>query len=125
MVIYMTVRPFRPSDLKSVNKWLTRHGHPKTQPSDIPSKGFIVPGVAVGFVRDCETGVGMIDSYVTNSLCSRETRHSALEAVTKKILEQPFKYFITMTADDGLVSRFKNHGLTGLPQYLWLAKVGN
>lgn len=119
----MNVRRFKQSDISSVNKWLRRHGHPTAQPDTIPAVGFIVPGVAAGFVRDCETGVGMIDSYASNSLVSSTTRHAALDLITQEILKLPFKYFITMTADDGLVSRFKRHGLTAMPEFLWMAKA--
>ena len=118
----MTVRRFKPKDISSVNKWLRRHGHPTAQPSAIPAVGFIVPGVAAGFVRDCETGVGMIDSYASNSLVSSETRHQALESITQEILKLPFKYFITMTADRGLAHRFQTHGMKLMPGYAWLAK---
>lgn len=121
----MTVRRFKPKDITSVNKWLRRHGYPIAQLDAIPATGFIVPGVAVGFVRDCETGVGMIDSYASNSLVSSKTRHFALDLITQEILKLPYKYFITMTADDGLVSRFKRYGLTPMPQYLWMAKEGS
>ncbi len=118
----MIVRRFKQTDIASVNKWLRRHGHPIAQPDGIPATGFIVPGVAVGFVRDCETGVGMIDSYASNSLVSSETRHRALETITKELLKLPFKYFITMTADRGLAHRFQVHGLQLMPGYAWLAK---
>lgn len=121
----MTVRRFKQSDITSVNKWLRRHGYPNAQPDTIPATGFIVPGVAVGFVRDCETGVGMIDSYASNSLCSSETRHHALDLITQEILKLPFTHFITMTSDRGLAHRFQVHGLKIMPNYAWLAKVGS
>lgn len=121
----MTVRRYKPQDITSVNKWLRRHGQATAQPETIPSTGFIVPGVAVGFVRDCETGVGMIDSYASNSLVSSETRHKALDLITEQILKLPFTHFITMTADDGLKLRFTRHGLTPMPEYLWMAKASS
>ncbi len=64
----------------------------------------------------------MIDSYATNSLVSSETRHHALEQITEQILELPYKYFITMTADRDLAHRFQVHGLKLMPGYAWLAK---
>lgn len=113
------------SDIVSINKWLERWGHPLATSEQLPARGYIVPGVAAGFIRDCETGMGMIDSYVSNSLVSSASRNKALNIITEKLLSEPFTHFITMTANDGLVKRFLEHGMIAAPQYLWLVKGGS
>lgn len=118
----MTVRQFAPKDITSINKWLRRHGHAEATVTDVPRIGFIVPGVAAGFLRDCENGVGMIDSYVSNPLCKNLTRNQALDSITKSILNQPFKQFITMTENQGLRNRFLKHGMTPMSSYTWFVK---
>lgn len=118
----MNARRFSSRDIESINKWLRRHGHATASVSDVPAIGFIVPGVAAGFVRDCENGVGMIDSYVTNPLCKNLTRNQALNSITRAILKTNFRQFITMTENQGLRNRFLAHGMTPMPSYTWFVK---
>lgn len=112
------------SDLVSLNKWLKRRGYAEANSEQLPSVGFIVPGVAAGFIRNCETGVGMIDSLVSNSLVSSNTRHKAWNAIIKALMQQPFKYKVIMTDDKGMQARFKLQQFTPMPNHLWLFNVG-
>ncbi len=118
----MQARPCLPSDIKSINKWLKRHGMPPSTSEQLPKLGFIVPGVAAGFIRDCETGVGMIDSLISNELVTSETRHKAWEAISEQLLAQPFKYKFIMTADSGMQGRFAKLNFLPAPEYLWMLR---
>lgn len=121
----MQVRRVSRADLRSINNWLSKQKHEQASESMLPAVGFIVPGVAAGFIRDCETSIGMLDSFVSNPTCTGATRHRALEAITAACLSQPFSAFITMTSDLGLQRRFQEHGFAAAPQYLWLIKGGS
>jgi len=79
--------------------------------ADFPSRSFIVPGVAIACVRDCEGGYGMFDSLATNPLVSSATRHKASMALWTKILSIPdFKTIIGLTSDSGTLERALRHG---------------
>lgn len=118
----MQARPCLPSDLNSINKWLKRHGMGTSTSEQLPKLGFIVPGVAAGFIRNCETEVGMIDSLISNPLCSSEARNAAWEAISEQLLACPFKYKFIMTADSGMQARFANLNFLPAPEYLWMLR---
>lgn len=115
----MVARTVTKRDLSSINKWLKRHGVPPSTWSDLPKIGFIIPGVAAGFIRDCENGIGMVDNFVTNSLCSKLTRNVALDTILEQLKKQPFRYNIVATADAGLGFRFQKHNFKYAP-LMWL-----
>lgn len=121
----MQARRVSNKDLKSINKWLTRQLGVAATYEMLPSVGFIVPGVAAGFVRNCENGIGMIDNYVSNPLCSSAVRHKALDAVTSAVLNEPYKIFMTFTANAGLKKRFLQRGLIAAPHYSVFVKGGS
>lgn len=102
---------FRFKHLSLINRWLTKRGRSEVRFSDLPHTGYYVPGVAVGFVRECEGGYGIVDSLVSNPLASAQSRHKAFEAIYKEILSNPkFKKLIGFTVDEGALNRAKAHG---------------
>lgn len=102
---------FRFKHLVHINRWLTKRGRGAVKLNDLPSTGYLVPGVAVGFVRECEGGYGIVDSLVSNPLASSAARHKAFEAIYKEILSNPkFKKLIGFTVDEGALIRAKAHG---------------
>ncbi len=111
------IRPFMLSDVKSINKWLKRRGHPLVKYSDLPLIGFIIPGVAVMFLRQCEGGYGIIDSMCSNPLVSSETRHRCMDILYNRTLSIPgFKNLIGFTSDEGALERAKRHGFKQIHQ---------
>lgn len=99
------VRRVDPSDLPSINEWLKLQNHPEAALEDLPTLGYIVPGVGAGFVRNCETGIGMLDSFVTNPKATSEQRDAALDELFKACLNSGFKGYIAFTAEEGIAYR--------------------
>jgi hypothetical protein len=101
----------RKSDLRQVNKWLESQNMTPRAYVDFPIRSFIVPGVAIACVRDCEGGYGMMDSVATNPLVSSGTRHKASLALWNKILSiEDFKTIVGFTTDAGTLERALRHG---------------
>lgn len=111
----MKTRKFTRHDLNSINRWLAKRKLAKVKLSDLPKTGFIVPGVAAGFLRDCEGDLSIMDSLVTNPHASVETRHRALEAVFETIKMYGGRQILGFTTDDGTLTRAKQHGFRQLP----------
>lgn len=105
------IRRFRMRDTKSLNKWLVKRGLKPEQYMDLPAIGFIVPGVAIGFLRQCEGGYAIMDSLVSNPHVSPATRHSALDKIYAHIIKVPgFNKILGFTVDEGALERAKRHG---------------
>lgn len=104
------MRPFKRTDLASINKWLKRNSHPPVTLQDLPLKGIIVPGVAAGFLREVEGGIAIIDGLCSNPLVSSGTRNSAMNKIYKNLLSMPYKQFIGFTVDAGALERAKRQG---------------
>lgn len=112
----MNARPIRFSDLKSINKFRNSHKQAQIAWHELPAIGFAVPGVAFGCLRVCEGGLAIVDSLITNPLCSSVTRHKALEAIYDKLLSTPgFHTIIGFTTDLGALERAKTRGFKKLP----------
>jgi len=108
----MNVRTLRNSDKASIRRWLKSE-----QPINMPYNAFGVPGVAFAGIRAVDGGFWLFDSMVTNSLCSSETRHRALEAIYKYMfaLTKDSNGIIGLTMDDGALERARRNGFRQLP----------
>lgn len=104
------VRKFKESDMPSLNKWLKKQQHPLIQYWELPAIGFIVPGVAIGFLRQCEGHIGIFDGLTSNPVASSATRHKALDAIFTRILEEPgFTTIIGYTQSSSAHARAQRH----------------
>lgn len=118
------MRQFTYKDVPSINKWLKKQGHPEVTYWDLPKMGFIVPGVAAGFVRQVEGGYGILDSLVSNPLASKETRHRALDSLFTQLIASGPSKMIGTTVDKGTFSRAVDHGFKPHP-HTFLTRTGN
>lgn len=102
-----------------LQRWLIKHKLAPLLTDDLPRIGFVVDGVAAGFLRVCEGSYGLIDGYITNPAVEGPKRHEALEAITKSILRaaraMDIHRILTFTTDECIISRAKKHGFAQLP----------
>ncbi len=113
----MRIRAMRKSDLRQVNKWLEGRNLKPRAHVDFPIRSFIIPGVAIACIRDCEGGYGMFDSLATNPWVSPEVRHRASVALWEKILSIPeFTTIVGFTNDTGTLERALRHGFVLINQ---------
>lgn len=107
----MNTRMFKDSDIKSLNKWLSKRGAPTVEDHELPYIGFIVPGVAVGFIRQAEGGVAMLEGFCSNPWVSSATRHRAMDAIFSSLLTYGnYKKYFGYTVDAGTFMRAQTHG---------------
>lgn len=83
----MSVRIFSASDLSEVNGWLGSRGLPGLSADRLPRVGFIVPGVACGFLVRTEVhGVALLDAFVANPAAPARERRAAILEVARAVL---------------------------------------
>lgn len=88
------------------------------QPNHIPNLGMCAKQdnvmIAMGFLRLMEGPYGMLDTFVTNKGIDSQTRHMALEAITKELLTLAtnlnLKAIMSYSDDVGILERAESVG---------------
>lgn len=75
-----------PEDLETLDKWFKSHGMDPITAHYLPKTGFIVDGVAAGFLYVTDSAVGWIENLISNKATSVEERNTALDLVVQAAL---------------------------------------
>ena len=67
--------------LGEVNEWNRAQRVPAVAPTMLPRVGFIVPGVAVGWLYQTDSAMGLIENFVTNPGAPRRDRWEAISEI--------------------------------------------
>jgi len=119
----MQARPCVKSDIVSINKWLARRNHPLVSQRELPQIGFIIPGVAAGFIRKVEGRIGIFESVVSNALVSAPVRHKAMGLLFDIISDmKDFEYIMGFTKEGDMLLRAKKHGYIQADKHVIVVK---
>lgn len=109
------MRRYCPSDYDEVCAWYEARGMNPPDRSMLPQVGYIVPGVAAGWLCQTDCDLAFLDGYVTHPEASKERRHDALDAITGALLEDAgnrgFKTVLVLSKDEGIIARAGRHGM--------------
>lgn len=76
------VRRYRDDDYDTLSNWFHKWGLPIPCKHQLSTTGFIVPGMAAGFLYLTNSSIGIIDSYISDPDSDKLERDSALDAIT-------------------------------------------
>jgi hypothetical protein len=76
----MTER-YQPWMYDTVNDWFYQHKGDSIPEPLLAKTGFIVPGVAVGFLIQTDTDVCFLEPFISNPKASKELRQAGLAAI--------------------------------------------
>lgn len=82
----MVGRKYGNDDYNEVSGWYEARGL-HLIPSLLPKTGFIVPGVAAGFLMLTDTSCAILEPFIANPRATREDRDEALKCVMKVLDE--------------------------------------
>ncbi len=124
----MVIEPYIDSIHRpEMQRWLSRHRLSPLLADDLPRNGFVVDGVAAGFLRICEGNYGLIDAYITNPEALPAHRNEALEMITKSLLRTAkamgINRVLAFTTDECIITRAKKHGFAQLPDTFLVLEV--
>lgn len=93
----------------------------------LPPTGFIEVGVAAGFIILTDSGIGMLEGYVSNHKAPSEERHQAFLSVTNRLLEvakeKGLRTVIALSRDPSITCRATTlHGFDDIGLYCLLNK---
>ncbi len=108
------MRPYQPSDLPELNRWYAAHGEPPLALALLPPTGYVVEGVAAGFLyRTDAPGLVLVDGLVTSPDAPIRARARALAEIVERI--------VALARDEGasrVVGFTRSRGMCGLTERL-------
>lgn len=75
------VRPFDDEDYPDFKEWHEKRGIIAVPKDCLPTRGFVVPGVAMGFLIQTDCKLGLIDFFITNPDVAKAHRRAALNEI--------------------------------------------
>lgn len=109
------VRLYRSSDAPEVAAWYAAHGQSPKPKGSLPNTGFIVPGVAAGWLYLTDSSVALLEGYVTNPAASAADRNDALDVITGLLLASAKSdgrsLVLALTTDQTIAERARRHGM--------------
>lgn len=70
--------------------------------------------IAAGFLRTCEGGYALLDSYISDPTMPPSIRDQALDMITKRLVKigdsTGYRQIITISLDSNTLSRSQRHG---------------
>lgn len=96
---------------------------------EAPKVGYLVLDhnnypVAAGFLRKCEGNFAFIDGFITDPNQPPDTRNSALDLLTKRLVKAARgRKIIAFTVDECIITRAKKHGFAHMPHVLMVYRA--
>jgi hypothetical protein len=113
----MTVERYLPArHYEMLCRWLHFYDQEPLDPVFLPPTGFVVDGLAMGFLVRTDTGLAHLEPLLANGYAPRPARDAATDLVVAAILEEArtlgFRIVQGATTLDAVVERALRHGFT-------------
>lgn len=125
----MTLRRYRAADGLEVSEWYKARAI-ETPRAQLPEVGYIIDGVAAGFMIQTDTDVAFIEGLVSNPRASKQSRDKALDmivgAIERKAAELGYAVLVGWTRQDVVLSRAHRNFFKKKGDFMMVAKeIGN
>lgn len=112
-----TVERYQPErDYPTLCAWMRFYDLEPIVPEFLPPTGFVVQGLAMGFLYKTDTRIALLETLVSNGYAPRAQRDAATDAVVAAILEAAraggFHIIQGYTTVGAVVDRALRHGFT-------------
>jgi hypothetical protein len=122
----MNIRAFSHLDLDEMNDWYTQRHEPTVPVEALPSLGFLVPGVAAGFLYQTDSSLAFVEGLVSNPNARLCVRARALALILEGLVEAArgfgFKQVIGMGRASGPVKLTLRQGFRRIGSYEMVVK---
>lgn len=110
--------------IKVIGRFLHERSIDQDFLSLLPEHGYIAylddHPIACGFLRKCEGGIGIVDSFCSNPKMPGQLRHQALDLIINKLVrdckELNIKGLIAFSSDSSIIQRSLRHNFMKLDQ---------
>lgn len=98
-------------DFDEIEKWFDKHHLKMPAKGLFPRIGFIVNGVAAGFIYSTDSLVSIIDCYISNPHIDAQTRDKALNAITDELIKSAKSHGCKIIKCDTKLESIKHRAL--------------
>jgi len=117
----MALRQYRDCDYETIKGWWACRGLGVVPQSHLPEVGYIVEGMAVGFLTQTDSRIALIEILLANPKTEQKTRDRALDAVVWSLeeaaAERGFLSVVGVTRIDAVKQRALKNGFKALGKY--------
>lgn len=96
-----------------IDHWFQARGSKAAQDL-LPKVGFIVPGIAAGFLMQTDTGCCILEPFIANKDTDKAERNKALEAIMGELIQEAsrlgFKRIFGFSSNEPMISRALKFG---------------
>ena len=85
-MLIQSARRVLSTDFVDLATWCSERGKTIPDESLFPRTGFIIDGIAAGFIYFTDSAVAIIDCYISNPNTESKTRSNALNAITDALI---------------------------------------
>ena len=122
------MREFEVSDLSQINAWYKARGVHPLGPGQARMTGYIVDGVAAGFLMQTDAEVAYLENMVSNPAADPRTASRAIDIITSALMARAralgFKQVAAITQHASVARRAQRHAMTRHPErYSLLTKT--
>lgn len=80
-------RKYRDEDFEEIRSWFDKRGIPLELES-LPKVGFIMPGIAAGFLMQTDTTTCILEPFIANPFTLKKSREVALDSIFELLLKE-------------------------------------
>lgn len=110
----MLARRYEPNDLEEINGWLSSRGLGGADIRVLPTNGYIVPNIAVGFLYKTDSSAAFLDFFISNKEIPYEKRQEAFDEIARQLIsrakELGFTTVVGTTSSTGMMNRCERFG---------------
>lgn len=108
-----------------LKKWCEDRNIPAFEKELIPKIGFVVNDLIMGFLYQTDSGIMLIESYISDKNSDKEKRKESMKTLTETLLtvahQLGAKIVMTMIKDDNMSNHFKPYNFNEYDSSLKLA----
>lgn len=115
------IKKYELEDFKELSSWFDKHEIFKSEEKEFPSTGFIIKGIAAGFLYTTNGDYCILENFVSNPDASPQDRGIALTEITENLIELAkslkYSYIIAITKVGSIKLRAINNEFKSLGNY--------
>ncbi len=113
----MEVRAIEASDMEAIDTWQALHNW-QIRSDVLPETGFIIEGIAAGWVYETNSPVAILEPVIGNPLASKALRTEGLDRLLNHMVKwsqaQGYKHLVAATSHPSFINRSTDYGFKPL-----------
>lgn len=110
----MIAERYKPEHYAQVKGWWEAYGQPVIPEASLPKVGFIVQGLAAGFLYQTDSDLALAENFITDPVSYWADRSAALdailEAITAYATQSGFRHVLGLTTSQAMYERCLRFG---------------